>query len=81
MAEKTETAPMESDSVVLSEKDDSKCCCCPCRHGKKVAHNPHYTPHNERGCTNLLCLLFYIVAMLVWVVIGSMAFQYGTPDM
>lgn len=71
---------MESDSVVLSEKDDSKCCCCPCRHGKKVEHNPHYTPHNERGCTNLLCLVFYIVAMIVWIVIGSMSFQYGTPD-
>jgi len=80
MGETNETAPMESDSVVLSEKDDSKCCCCPCRHGKKVEHNPHYTPHNERGCTNLLCLVFYIVAMIVWIVIGSMAFQYGTPD-
>jgi len=80
MAAKNETATTESDSIVLSEKDDSKCCCCPCRHGKKVAHNPHYTPHNERSCTNLLCLVFYIVAMIVWIVIGSMAFQYGTPD-
>ena len=72
---------VDSDSVAITSTEGDKCCCLPCRRGQKGKAHSSFKDYSDRGCTNLICLLFYVVFMIAWVVIGVMAFQYGTPDM
>ena len=75
---------VESESVAITAGESTeggKCCCLPCRHGQKGKAHSTFKDYSDRGCTNLICLLLYVVFMIAWFAIGVMAFQYGTPDM
>lgn len=60
------------------------CCVGPCCAGSQVDSEEEYDPsHNgpikDRSCTDVICLLLFIVFLLGWGVVSVYAFVNGNP--
>ncbi|XP_039289043.1 choline transporter-like protein 4 [Nilaparvata lugens] len=43
-------------------------------HEHSLHHDPDFKgPRRNRSCTDIICLLFFIIAMVAWVIVG----RYG----
>lgn len=50
-------------------------------YGNSLHHDPDFKgPRRNRSCTDIICLLFFIIAMVAWIIIGKYAYQHGDLD-
>ncbi|XP_046979575.1 choline transporter-like protein 4 isoform X1 [Schistocerca americana] len=50
------------------------------QHGKKFQHDPDFRgPLHHRSCTDVICLLLWVVFIAAWIAIGCVAFVNGDP--
>ncbi|XP_075226187.1 choline transporter-like 2 [Lycorma delicatula] len=50
-------------------------------YGTQLQHEPEFTgPRGRRSCTDIICLLLFIVALVVWILVGRYAYLNGDPN-
>jgi len=51
------------------------------RYGDRRGHDPDFSgPIRDRSCTDVLCLLLFIVFLVFWFVVAIISFVKGDPD-
>ncbi|KAJ1520727.1 hypothetical protein ONE63_003822 [Megalurothrips usitatus] len=49
--------------------------------GKAFHYEPDFKgPRDRRGCTDILCLLLFVVFLAAWALLGILAYQNGDPN-
>ncbi|XP_066258139.1 choline transporter-like 2 isoform X2 [Euwallacea similis] len=48
--------------------------------GRDIQYDESYGPNKNRSCTDIICLLIFLVFVGAWIAIGAWAISHGNPE-